>query len=510
MSATLSQAVIEASNAARDTYLKTIDPAAFAAPPKPTGGAPSSSSMPAPPPPMMTPVKKVLAPGYYGNSFFQMISDLLIKQAKVLATTTTQDNLDYAGWFNYFFAEAKKSAKPEAVGRIFSVLFDLPEALEKVGLKLALAPGFKFPAQLSTGFHRLLALAPAGIPLGVLTYLLEEGFETFPPVSAKSGIVHTGEGTVDDPKVSHQFGAYFDLQSATNTQPVARDTTSDYLIFYRGDSRAPSMVVAHGGARCRADLAFWRKAAHVDEPWHPWKNATESGKMWIRKGNADNDYFTVNSIAMDFHISCAYPMLRIGEIDKSLTGHVTDWTDQERARLRASRKADFCLVRNRRTGQDEIALCDTSRVYLCVFKEDSQLSPTYTHNTYAEMGVRDVDLTQIIAWFEIDRYHNNDALRRGQPNAARSTACYESTTEGSTMTIHVRDWGWMNGAKGGKNTLGLENPSTFEQRLNGYKGTTFEINHSRLVSRTSTTFDPATRRKAANVWGTVAPPKLKV
>lgn len=349
-------------------------------------------------------VKKLMSPGYYGNSFFQMISDVIIKQNCVLKTGTTTENLDYAGWFNYFFTEARKSAQPEAAGRILSLLFDLNSILSRDNLKLVQKADFEFPASLSVDFNRMIAIEPAGVPLGVLDYLLNEGFETFPPVDAKSGGVDTGEGTVEDPKVQHVFGTDFDLQSATNTQPVNRDTTPHYLLFYRGDNRTPKMVVQHGGARCRADLAHWRKAAHVDEPWHPWKDAAASRKMWIRKGNADNDYFTVNSIGMDFHISCAYPMLRLSEIDKALTGDINDWTHAERARLHSSGKADFCLIQPAKSSAKEFALCDKTRVYLCAFKDDTLLSPTYTRNTYPEMGVRAVDLNQIVAWIEIDRY----------------------------------------------------------------------------------------------------------
>lgn len=499
MAAVLSPSVIEASNKARDVFLRAIDPGAFPPPPRPTVGG-------APPPPGPA-AKRLMSGAYYGDSFFRMISEIITKQNTVLKTGTTTENLDYAGWFNYFFAEAKKSAQPEAMGRILSVLFDLDSVLSRDNLKLVQKAGFTFPASLSTDFARMIAIDPAVVPFGVLDYLLNEGFETFPPVDAKSGGVDTGEGTVEDPKVSHVFGTDFDLQSATSTQPTDRHTTPNYLIFYRGDNRLPKMVIEHGGARCRADLAHWRKAAHVDEPWHPWKDAVTSKKMWIRKGNADNDYFTVNSIGMDFHISCAYPMLRLSEIDKTLTGDIRDWTDAERARLRSSGKADFCLIQPAKGQQKEFALCDKTRVYLCAFKDDTLLSPTYTRNTYPEMGVRDVALNQIIAWVEIERFHHNADLRKS--GSARPSICYDSTTEGSTMTIVVRDWGWMNGATGAKNVLAIANPAVFENRLNSFKGSSFEINHSRLLSRNSTTYIVSTRQHAPNVWATVAPATLK-
>jgi hypothetical protein len=515
--ATLSQAIVQASNEARDAFLRRIDPAAFVAPARPVAPNPPAMGGPPGPPPPPGPPGAPPAPGqqvralqghYYENGVFDKCAEALRALKQVLATRTREDNFDYGGWFNYFFAEAKPLGNQ--LGRIFCLLFDLEEAVEQQGRDLRVKAGFQFPAALSPGFNRRLALEPAGIPLDVLTYLFEEGFADLQSVSAGSGAVNTGSRT-------HSFGAHFDLQSATNLQLRERDTTPDHLIFYRGDTREPATVIQHGGARCRADLAHWRRDAHVDAPWHPWKDATKSGRMWVRKGSADNDYFTVNSVAMDFHISCAYPMLRLSYIDKTLTGHITDWSDAERARLRSSGKADFCRIRNNRTGQVEFALCDRTRVYACVFQDDALLSPTYkkdvgksyTGNDYPEMGLRFVDLEQIIAWFEIDRYHNNDSLRR-QLNGPRPGACYESPTPGGTMTIQVRDWDWMYGANGVRNTTGIANPNALAARFAQLCDTPFEIDHSRLLSRNATTFDPSTRQEAKNVWATVEAPKLKV
>ncbi len=440
---------------------------------------------------------------------FDKCAEVIRAQKQVLATRTREDNFDYAGWFNYFFAEAKPLGNE--LGRIFCLLFDLEEAIEQQGQELRVKAGFQFPAALSPGFYRRLALEPAGVPLDVLTYLFEEGFADLQSVTAGSDKIDNAGSRL------HDFGPYFDLESATNAQAVQRDTTPNHLLFYRGDTREPATVVQHGGARCRAELAHWRKATHVDDPWHPWKDAGRSGRMWVRKGSADNDYFTVNSVAMDFHISCAYPMLRLSHIDKTLTGHVVDWSDAERARLRSSGKANFCRIRNNRTGQLEFALCDRTRVYVCVFRDDALLSPTfkkdtrkgYTGNDYPEMGLRFVDLEQIIAWFEIDRYHNNDFLRR-QPNGVRPAACYESPQDGSTMTILVRRWDWMYGANGARNTLGLADPDALAVRFAALCNTSFEIGHSRLISRNATTFDPSTRQEAPNVWATVEAPKLKM
>ena len=505
MGTVLSKAVIEASDAARDAFLRKIDPNAFAAPPKPPPESADLSGGPPPPPPPMGKKILVLNDAFYKEGLFSRCAEAIRKQESVLETRTTTDNLDYAGWFNYFFAEAKPFVSGNELGRIFCVLFDLDDAVEQSGRELRVKTTFRYPAALSPAFSRLLIFEPGGVPLGVLTYLFEEGFQDFAEVDAKLGKVATNGAAPTDKIIEHSFGKYFDLSTAATSQQITPETDPHHLFFYRGDTREPQTVLLHGGAKCRMDLEHWRKAAHVNEPWHPWKDAAASGKMWVRKGNRDNDYFTVNSVAMDFHISCAYPMLRLGEIDKTLNGHIVGWSDDERARLRRTGKADFCRVKNRRLNAVEFVLCDRSRVYLCAFQDDTKLSPTYkAPNDYPEMGVRNVGLEQIVAWFEILRYHNNDTLRGRSRTGPGAAACYESTLLDSTMTIKVTNWGWMNGAKSGKNALGLADPDALALRLQSYVGTVFEIGHSRLVSRTDTTFDPSVSEPAPNVWAKVS------
>jgi hypothetical protein len=195
-------------------------------------------------------------------------------------------------------------------------------------------------------------------------------------------------------------------------------------------------------------------------------------------------------------------------VNTSLKGHITDWSHEERARLRATKKADFCLMKNRHSNKEEFVLCDTIRVYICLFKDDAMLSPTYTNNTYPELGVRTVELQQIIAWFQLERFHNNEGLRSN--GGERSKAYYESPGDGATMTIKVGKWDWMHSVEGGKAALGLADPSVLENRLNSLQGKVFEISHSQMLALADKTFDVSSKKAAANVWGTVNPAKLKV
>jgi hypothetical protein len=419
------------------------------------------------------------------------------KQDRPLKTKTTEKNFDYAGWFNYFYKQAKArvSSDPD-LGRIFCVLFDLSQAIERRGNRLAVDAGFEFPAELSREFNGRLAGEPGGVPLDVLTFLFENGFESYDSIRAADAAVEGG----------HAFGPYFPLSCATSPTPA--QTRPHFLFFYRGDSRDPVTIARDKGAACRADLAKWRNDAHVEEPWHPWKDVAKRGKMWVRLGDNDNDYFTVNSIAMHFHISCAYPMLRMNEINREFKGHITQWSDDQRWQLRNSGRADFCLIKNRRTDQEDLTVCDSTRVFVCTFKRSQLLSPTSgTGNDYPEMGMRSVGVEQIIAYFEIDRYHNQDWLRNAPDFYYDSTL----TARGSTMTIYIRKWGWMYGSRGVRNTLGLAYPEALEGHFAQLVGTAFEINHSELLSITDTAVDPATRKQVPakrGSWAQVSAAKL--
>src|SRR5205085_12251757 len=115
---------------------------------------------------------------------------------------------------------------------------------------------------------------------------------------------------------------------------AVRSANGEFVFGYRGDTRDVETIVRQQGAKCRAELDFWRTAAGVNQAWHPWNDMDQKWKkMWFRKGAADNDYFTLNSLAKDFHISCAFPMFRSFEIHQNMLGPVSGWSQQQRARL---------------------------------------------------------------------------------------------------------------------------------------------------------------------------------
>lgn len=484
--ANLNESVIRASNAARDSFLSRID---AAAPPPVAASTPANA--------------RALRPDFYKDSFFGLVQSALKLSLADDLLQTTGSTWGFAGWFNYFAGEAK-TVPLEEQGRLLTLVLDLDMVLERNGKALRKRTTATPPLPLAAAFAQLVKNDPAGAPLGVLQYLLDFGFVSKASVDASAGRMDVGGG--GGSKVSHTFGNAFGLQAAHKGAPAERDAQDGFLLYYRGDTRTPATVISQGGAKCRADLAGWVRDNHVKAMWHPWKDDTERGKMWLRKGNGDNDYYTVNSIGMDFHISCAYPMFQLGKVHPDFKGHVSEWNDALRERLRRTGKADARLTRHRTRGV-EWALTDTSRVYLCVFPADTALSPTYDlGNNYPEAGVREVPLNQIVAWFEIDRYHNNDDLRS---TGAYPQGYYASNGDGGSMTIHIKRWGWLDADGQGKNILGLADPSVLANRLNSYLGKLFEITHDRLVSVSQTTYLPGNQRVGAMVHPAVKPAVLK-
>lgn len=504
MSAVLPASLVNAANQARDRLLAVWDPvgsnpAPVMAQPPVTGQAPPLAPNGA--------VKKGLFDvAMRGDTFFTRVEALFKPTDNLLQADDVAATWTYSRWVNYFFAQCKGAGTVQDRGRIYTLLLDLEAQLRvsatlKFGYRqLERDPAATLPAPLSASFAALVQNQPGQLPLDLLTYLLNLGFTSNNSVQA-SDVKMTSYG-VGGEDLNNTFGNAFGLQAAMKTTPGERDARDGWLLFYRGDSRAPAVVVQQGGATCRADLDFWRKDAQVDAEWHPWKKSLgHGGQMWLRNGDKDNDYFTVNSVGLHFHISCAYPMLKLSEVDKEMYGHVADWPPELWAKLRRSGKADIWRVNNRKTGQIEPVLVDRSRVYLCVFPGSTQLSATfreasggYGGNSYPEAGVRNVPLNQIVAWVQIERFHGNNQLRRPPNQADRVKMMYESTAISSTMTIKVESWGWLNPKEQGKNLLGLESPSTLAQRLQAMVGRCFEINHSCLISETDTTYDPSSKK----------------
>ena len=376
------------------------------------------------------------------------------------ALTALTSKMDYGAWFNYFFSEAQRSAggaaDNEMYARIFSLVFDY----EVVGLGAAakLKPVDGSRQQAGVRFRALLQDSPGNVPKSILEFLFKRGFEQAEMADA-------------DKMFSPALGFAANLQA---TPDMIKEGQGHFVFAYRGDKRAPSTVVAHGGAQCRASLSFWREDAQVGAAWHPWSSGGAlQRQMWFRKGNRDNDYFTLNSMAYDFHISCAYPIFRSAEMAPKATGPVSTWKSGDRGAM-AAHKVEIVNRWNRVAGAWEEVLQDSSNVYVCMLRPKDQVATTWSLNGYPESGVRNVNVQDILAWLKIVRIHHPPAV--GQP--------YDSSHQTPTsMTVRIIDWGTVQPRDVLRAGLGCteDGMNLVFAKLDGMKGKEFDITHQTLV-----------------------------
>jgi hypothetical protein len=403
------------------------------------------------------------------DSFFQMVWNLFKERGGVLMRTEGDaDHLDYGGWFNYFFAEgAKKLATDAERGRLLASVFALTvvDLGPPKGKQLAL-PDESAPFRPSARFTSALVGSPAGLPRDVLDALFRAGFEVATTVRA-----------------TDHFSRDLAFKANTAAPAALRSSKGEYVFAYRGDTRDAKTVKQHQGAKCRADLDFWRKDNHLDAKWHPWGGGADDTvlkQMWFRMGAKDNDYFTLNSIAMDFHISCAYPMFRSFNWDQGLVGPVSGWNEKQRALVK-SKGVKIVNVMNRKTGQMEEVLSDDGCIYVCTLVADSDVAQTMALNGYPESGVRNIPLECMLAYIRIKRYHH--------PPGAHDH--YDSTRASPTaMTIKTFSWAWVRTEDEARATLGCtaDGMEPVKAKMNNLMGKKFDISHTTMFD--SITFDP--------------------
>lgn len=419
--------------------------------------------------------------------FFQQIyAPIKVQGGPICQTATDISNLDYAGWFNYFFNEAKGVAAGDTAievnfGRIASLMFDLVVDGVGVGAKIKLQSPFPLP--LSNAFTTLLAGTPGSVPKSILAYLFELGFEEATMTTA-----------------GDYFGKTLALKSNMSDGVAVRSSKGNFVFGYRGDTREVSTIVSQNGAKCRAELDSWRTKAGVDQLWHPWNDMDEKWKkMWFRKGAADNDYFTLNSLAKEFHISCAYPMFRSFEIHQDMVGPASGWSPTQRQRL-VAKKIVIRTVYDKTTSTWQEVPSDETRVFACAISNSTPAARTFDLNNYPESAVRNVGLEDMIAWIKVRRFHRPPASVHEH---------YDSTRTNPSMTIQVMTWGWVRSEEETRASLGCtrDGIKVIGAKLQNLMGKVFDISHTTYFPEA--TYD-VTRRPVAQAPTKPSPPPVRL
>jgi hypothetical protein len=362
---------------------------------------------------------------------------------------------DYQAWFNYFYREAKQVSQGSdtfklAAGQIFSLIFDLKVTGNGNGAKIG--PTHALPSPLSAAFASRLTNTGDPVPGHILEFLFKTGFQQATTTNA---------------------GSYLDKMLALHTNMndgvAIRSRTDSFVFGYRGDSREIQTIKTQNGASCRADLDFWRRESHLDAHWHPWQGAQDWANMWFRRGSADNDYFTMNSIAKEFHIACAYPMFKAYEISQKLTGPADSWTDKQKQLIEA-KKFKLRKVKHKASGKEMLVPQDETRIFVCAFTSGRTAAKTYELANYPETAVRNVSLEDMIAYITVQRFHHFQT----------GSTFYESTSAQPSMTIRVKSWSWFREEEQIRAYLGCtqDGMKVISAKMNNLMSKMFDIDHN--------------------------------
>lgn len=84
-----------------------------------------------------------------------------------------------------------------------------------------------------------------------------------------------------------------------------------HSVGFRGDTRDPDTLASHdnGAFVPKAQSPYQIGKYNLDKRWHPFFDAQVRNTMYWREGQADNDLFTVVSIAKDVATSTKFPLL---------------------------------------------------------------------------------------------------------------------------------------------------------------------------------------------------------
>ncbi|MBN1569694.1 MAG: hypothetical protein JXA73_17755 [Acidobacteria bacterium] len=333
--------------------------------------------------------------------FKQAVGGQLRNKKDVFKTDTGIHNMDYGGWFNYFWNEATspgntKGRLSEAeMGRIAAVVFPIELKPNRPILP-------SVPLKPRQEFLQLIESGEDKSPEEILTIMFNAGFEP------------AQEAEDPDSKFIPNFALAANMVDANNTGYHGR-------FAFRGEGRSPFTVKTQEGARCRADLDDWIEKANVNAWWHPWKGREGHKKAYFRKGHRDNDFISATSLALKFSTGCAYPMVHL---DADLAGPVSSWGVLQRSK--ATQKGFFIVkcLNNKRQAEEEL-LAMVSYVYVMDLTGQTVFK-TWTLNDYPESGTRSVTMDNMIACVRI--------LRILFP--AKAGECFNSIGMNPAFTVH--------------------------------------------------------------------------
>ncbi|HEY7878914.1 MAG TPA: hypothetical protein VIC55_11835 [Gemmatimonadaceae bacterium] len=296
-------------------------------------------------------------------------------------------------WFEYFWAEAKMSAgagEKQTLADIANAVFEkTPDGPAKYKLRPELERWTDKTRYYETWRECLTKLLYLGFRCMDRTQVTSPG-PNLPPVNGVA-TEHLG--------LQREFFRY--IEAKKEGEPRFDDKVE---VYYRSETRDIGTIVSHQGTRRQIDVGFLAKSMNMSADWHPFSVAEIKDKMWFRRGNADNDYFTVISVAKDFETCLAFPKIDEQRVYSFPTEPIEQWKPQQldyyRKNLATVRLSD---------GSTKVVVVTQTTAYMCAATGavlDTVRAGGAGGESFPEQGLADIPLDQIFAAFPVNRYHH--------------------------------------------------------------------------------------------------------
>jgi hypothetical protein len=292
-------------------------------------------------------------------------------------------------WFQYFWQEAKMVANEQQRGTMADICNELftktPQGPHKFVVKDAYAND-----NADTG--------KAAKWLEWMEKMLEIGFFK---VDTKE-VVQTGPQPLPvlRPAPHHMMlQTYFSDYVAKKGEVGAEDFKAETQIFWRGESRDMQKIRTQKGTKRQSVVDSLRTDMKMDKTWHPFKEDKNNQYLWYRRGQNDNDYYTVISVGMNFETALCFPKINEKRVYGFPARPLDKWTKAEAQKHRAN----LALV-VMDDYEDRVMVATSITVYMCVIC-GRIIDTQGAGGGFPEKGVEEIPLDQIFALLPVTRVH---------------------------------------------------------------------------------------------------------
>jgi hypothetical protein len=162
-------------------------------------------------------------------------------------------------------------------------------------------------------------------------------------------------------------------------------------VGFRGDSRDPDTLIAHdkGAFNRKVQSPFAINSYNLAQAWNPFSQDEVKNTMYWREGQADNDLFTVVSVAKNFATASKFPLL-----------------DDPPKDLKVYAQQAELVVSSDSTNARTTVKTAVSRMYVYMVAIDEGFNTEeYQVSRFPEIGVQEVKAEKFLAHMQILRLH---------------------------------------------------------------------------------------------------------